>query len=139
MASMVREGRGWVPRAAHDEGVRVARLLQEVLIREGMSVREVESRIGWGQKTLQQVLTGEQPIRISHVAAVLECLKLDVAEFYRELADNRDETTKKRKAPKKPGVKREIVPGELGEDELVDLFREFLKKRTPDPQRRDDN
>jgi tetratricopeptide (TPR) repeat protein len=82
---MVQEGKGWMPREAHEEGLRVARLLAKKIEAEGVSVRKVEELVGWGQKTLQQVLNGEQPIRISHLAAVLAALGLDLREFYREL------------------------------------------------------
>lgn len=75
-----------MPLGAHREGLRVARLLAKKIEGAGLSVRRVEEMVGWGQKTLQQILNGEQPIRVSHVAAVLETLGLDLREFYRELA-----------------------------------------------------
>jgi len=86
-----------MPLQAHGEGLRVARLLAKKIEAKDLSVRRVEELVGWGQKTLQQVLNGEQPIRISHVAAVLAILRLDVSDFYRELAGD-DQRPHKRQA-----------------------------------------
>jgi tetratricopeptide (TPR) repeat protein len=113
MARMVQEGKGWMPREAHGEGLRVARFLAKKIEAEGYSVRKVEELVGWGQKTLQQVLNGEQPIRISHVAAVLGALGLDLDEFYRELAESAGSSRSSPLAPE-DRVERTDFWGHLG-------------------------
>lgn len=89
MALMVKEGKGWVPQSAREEGLRAAQLLKDWIQRKKWSIREVEEQIGWGQKTLNPVLSGDQPIRFSHVAAVVEVLGGDVVDFYTELVESR--------------------------------------------------
>lgn len=132
-AGMVKEGKGWVPRPAHSEGIRVSRLLEGWIRREGYSIRAVEEKVGWGSGTLWQVLNGSQPIRISHVAAVVSAIGEDLGEFYMALASEEGKKedggagSRKKIPKKKPAPEREIVPG-LSEDEFYEVFKEFVRK-----------
>jgi tetratricopeptide (TPR) repeat protein len=90
---MVREGKGRMPVTAQGEGRRAAELLEAKIRQSGVSIRSIEERVGWGQATLNQVLSGRTPIRFSHVAAVCEVLGLPLADFYRELAESQAEAT----------------------------------------------
>lgn len=121
---MVREGRGRMPQKAHEEGQRVARVLAAWLEERGLSTREIEERVGWGQKTLYEVLTGKQPLRISHIAAVAEAADFSLEAFYRALAAGRSEATG---APETPPQSREIVPG-VKDADLLKALREFLAR-----------
>ena len=123
---MVREGRGWMPQKAHEEGQRVARVLSAWLEERGLSTREIEERVGWGQKTLYEVLTGKQPIRISHIAAVAEAADFSLESFYRALAAGRSEATAAPTEETAPEG-REIVPG-VKDAELLKALREFLAR-----------
>lgn len=123
--SMVREGRGWMLRGAHEEGQRVARVLSAWLAERGLSIREVEERAGWGQKTLYEVLTGKQPLKISHIAAVAEAADFSLESFYLALAAGRREAAP---APAEAVPEaREIVPG-VKDAELLQALREFLAR-----------
>ena len=122
---MVPEGRGWMPKKAHEEGQRVARVLSAWLKERGLSIREVEARVGWGQKTLYEVLTGKQPLKISHIAAVAEAADFSLEAFYRALAAGNSEPTA---APAETAPEgREIVPG-VKDAELLKALREFLAR-----------
>ena len=122
---MVREGRGQMPKKAHEEGLRVARVLAAWLEERGLSTREIEERIGWGQKTLYEVLTGKQPLRISHIAAVAEAADFSLESFYRALAAGSREAAA---APAETAPEgREIVPG-VKDAELLKALREFLAR-----------
>ena len=123
--SMVREGRGWMPQKAHEEGQRVARVLLAWLEERGLSTREIEERVGWGQKTLYEVLTGKQPLKISHIAAVAEAADFSLESFYLALAAGRSEATP---APAEAAPEaREVVPG-VKDAELLKALREFLAR-----------
>jgi transcriptional regulator with XRE-family HTH domain len=129
---MIREGRGYVPETAHEEGVRVARQLARWIKDHGYNVNEVEKKVGWGQKTLWQVLNGSQPLRVSHIAAVAEAVGFEVSEFYRDLAGETGQGEKKgkRRRRKDEGEERpskEIAPG-LNEEDLLKAFRDFLRE-----------
>ena len=123
---MVREGRGRMPQNAHEEGLRVARVLSAWLEERGLSTREIEERVGWGQKTLYEVLTGKQPLKISHIAAVAEAADFSLEAFYRALAAGRSEATAVPAEPAAPEG-REIVPG-VKDAELLKALREFLAR-----------
>lgn len=90
-----------------------------------MSTREIEERVGWGQKTLYEVLTGNQPLKISHIAAVAEAADFSLEAFYRALAAGRSEATATPTDTAPEG--REIVPG-VKDAELLKALREFLAR-----------
>src|SRR4051794_2932410 len=86
MKGMVREGRGPMPATAHSEGLRVAEILARRIQEAGYSYRAVEELCGWSVGSLTNILSGEQPIRFSHAAAVCDAIGYSRGEFYRELA-----------------------------------------------------
>lgn len=114
----VREGKGTVPREAHEEGLRVAHVLAAKIQARGLSVRKVEELVGWGQGTLHLALAGRTPLRYSHAAAVCSALGISLAGFYRELASGL-EAPPPRRAPK------EVAPG-LTDAELLDAVRDLI-------------
>lgn len=130
---MVREGRGWMPQKAHEEGQRVARVLSAWLEERGLSIREIEERVGWGQKTLYEVLTGKQPLKISHIAAVAEAADFSLESFYRALAAGASEATATPADTAAPEG-REIVPG-VKDAELLKALREFLARYPTEPNK----
>jgi len=119
----IREGKGSVPKEAHDEGLRVARALQDRIEARGLSVRRVEERVGWGQGTLNLALTGRTPLRISHVAAVCRAIDYPLAEFYRDLA-------KEIEAPAPHRRQKEVAPG-LSDEELLEAVRDLIRRHKP--------
>ncbi|HSF40332.1 MAG TPA: hypothetical protein VLT87_11110 [Thermoanaerobaculia bacterium] len=112
----------------------MARQLAQWIKDRGYNVQEVERKVGWGQKTLWQVLNGSQPLRFSHVAAVAEAVGFEIGAFYRDLAGETSETDEKdreRKQPQEPpSPSKEIAPG-LTEEELFKAFRDFLRYWKP--------
>lgn len=119
MPEWVREGKGRVPVAAHQEGLRTAELLKARLKALGVSVREVEKRLEWGSGTLQAVFDGRQPVRISHIASVSVVVDgFDLARFYRDLAADLE--------PAAPGSET-IQPG-LTAEEVLRTVRTLLQK-----------
>jgi hypothetical protein len=135
MPQKIKEGKGEVPRLAHEEGIRAAAILKRRIKDAGFSVRSVERELEWGQKTLNQVLTGDTPLRFSHAAAVLEVVGDDVGDFYLELAaEGRRGGGPSKKKPKKRAPVQDDAPakptsiGGLSDDEIVSLFRDFLKR-----------
>jgi transcriptional regulator with XRE-family HTH domain len=122
----IREGKGSVPKEAHEEGLRVARALHDRIQARGLSVRRVEERVGWGQGTLNLALTGSTPLRISHIAAVCKAIGFPLAEFYRDLA-------KEIEAPAPQRRQKDVAPG-LSEDELLEAVRDLIRRhRLPLP------
>lgn len=90
-----------------------------------MSTREVEARVGWGQKTLYEVLTGNQPLKISHIAAVAEAAGFSLEAFYRALAADGADGNAASSETIPEG--REIVPG-VEDADLLKALREFLAR-----------
>jgi transcriptional regulator with XRE-family HTH domain len=114
-----------MPPGAHEEGLRVARVLLKWIKERGMSTREVEARVGWGQKTLYEVLTGNQPLKISHIAAVAEAAGFSLEAFYRALAADGADGNAASSETIPEG--REIVPG-VEDADLLKALREFLAR-----------
>ena len=120
----VREGKGKVPKEAHEEGLRVARALQDRIQARRLSVRRVEEMVGWGQGTLNLALTGRTPLRFSHVAAVCRAIGYPLAEFYRDLAQAIE-------APALHRRQKEVASG-LTEEELLEAVRDLIRRhKTP--------
>ena len=112
-----------MPKEAHEEGLRVARALQDRIHARGLSVRRVEEMVGWGQGTLNLALTGRTPLRISHVAAVCRAIGYPLAEFYRDLAAASE-------APALHRGQKEVAPG-LSEEELLEAVRDLIRRHKP--------
>lgn len=107
---------------AEDEARRVNRALGRWFKGSGLAIREAERRMGWGQGTLNSVLSGSVSLRFDHVASILEVCELDLREFYMTLATEgygrkSDEPPERARRPKK-----RISP------EVLDAIRKETKR-----------
>lgn len=73
-----------------EDEIERCRLLLRASIRvSGLSVAEVERRLGYQPRTLQRVLLGRFDLKLRHILAVLQVLGIDYDEFYRAAAERR--------------------------------------------------
>ncbi|MGH9361918.1 MAG: helix-turn-helix domain-containing protein [Thermoanaerobaculia bacterium] len=70
---------------AEQELTRLRRALRERIRDAGLSLREVETRLGMGTDYLSQLLRGSMDLKAKHLFAVLELLQVDPGEFFLEL------------------------------------------------------
>ncbi|MGH9362316.1 MAG: helix-turn-helix domain-containing protein [Thermoanaerobaculia bacterium] len=67
---------------AEQELTRLRRALRERIRDAGLSLREVETRLGMGTDYLSQLLRGSMDLKAKHLFAVLELLEVDAGEFF---------------------------------------------------------
>lgn len=89
----------------------VADLLRRKVPGCGLSQKEVERRLGWGEGYLSQVLTGKVDLKFHHFFAVLEVLRVSPRDFFAEL---RGAAALKPVAGPAPSRAAEAVGHELG-------------------------
>jgi len=65
------------------------RLLRHAIRAAGLTVTEVERRLGDGAKSLRRVFTGEVDLRFRHVISVLEVIGLSQEDFFAVAARGR--------------------------------------------------
>jgi hypothetical protein len=65
------------------------RLLRHAIRAAGLTVTEVERRLGDGAKSLRRVFTGEVDLRFRHVISVLEVIGLSQEDFFAMAARDR--------------------------------------------------
>jgi hypothetical protein len=99
---------------AAEEAERASGLLRKFVQRSAVPVREVERRIGWGQGTLQSVLTGGVALRFDHVAAVAEGCGFSLGDFYRAMA----------------GEEAVVASNQLSSEEVVAVRRMLERARS---------
>jgi transcriptional regulator with XRE-family HTH domain len=78
--------------SVEDEIRRCRELLRTSIRVAGLSVAEVERRLGIRPRTLQRVLLGRFDLKLRHILAVLEVLGLKYEDFYRAAAERRQGT-----------------------------------------------
>lgn len=61
---------------------RYSTVLRQLIHAAGMSVSEMERRLGWGPKSLRRVLGGEVDLKFKHVIAVLHALNMPQEKFF---------------------------------------------------------
>jgi transcriptional regulator with XRE-family HTH domain len=114
-----------------EEVQRLARHLRWAIEVCGMTLRDVEARLGMGDGYLGQLLRGSVDLKVKHVVAVLAVLGMDPAEFFFSLYENRLPRPAV-PAPRYPPLPerrrsqaREVVPG-VSEERLEDAVRGLL-------------
>jgi transcriptional regulator with XRE-family HTH domain len=80
-------------KAIEDEIERCRLLLRASIRVSGLSVAEVERRLGLRPRTLQRVLLGRFDLKLRHILAVLGVLGIDYEAFYRAAAERRQVLT----------------------------------------------
>ncbi len=63
---------------------RIARALQRRIHEAGLTYRDVENRLGMGEKYLGQLLRGAVDLKVKHVAAVLAAIEVSLEDFFAE-------------------------------------------------------
>jgi cyanate lyase len=66
-----------------------ARMLRDAIRAAGLTVTEVERRLGNGPKSLRRVFTGEVDLKFKHVVSVLEVIGLSQEDFFAVAARGR--------------------------------------------------
>jgi transcriptional regulator with XRE-family HTH domain len=96
-------------------------VVRQLIRAAGMSVSEMERRLGWGPKSLRRILGGEVDLKFKHVIAVLHVLDMQQEKFF-ELAAAQARRRKRRlpaadlvKAFAAMGYRGDFVP--LDEDD----------------------
>jgi transcriptional regulator with XRE-family HTH domain len=74
-----------VQEAAEEKGRRLREALRRKIGGAGLSLRDVEGRIGLGRDYLRHLLSDRVDLKISHVLGMLEVLKLDPGAFFAEV------------------------------------------------------
>lgn len=64
---------------------RTLALLRRKIRERGFTQLEVQHMLGWGRSYLSQLLTKQKALRVEQVLMILEVIKVEPAEFYREL------------------------------------------------------
>jgi hypothetical protein len=78
---------------AHEYAVVLRRLIQAA----GLSVSEMERRIGQGPKSLRRVFGGQVDLKLKHVVSVLRVLDMPQEKFFEVVAETRRK--KRRRSP----------------------------------------
>lgn len=108
-------------------------LLAEWIARQNLSVRAVETRLGWGHSGLTSAMK-RNSLKFSAVAAVAEACGFDVRDFYRELAD-RDEKSPPQPPKTKPGRRRREVVKGVPEEDLMNRVRDVVRDWVKDQKK----
>jgi transcriptional regulator with XRE-family HTH domain len=61
---------------------RIARALQRRIHDAGLTYRDVEERLGMGQRYLGQLLRGSVDLKAKHITAILEAIGVTVEDFF---------------------------------------------------------
>jgi transcriptional regulator with XRE-family HTH domain len=64
----------------------VARLLKRTIAGAGLTQRDVERRLGWGEGYVSQILRGRVGFKFQHCFAILAALGIEPREFFAQLA-----------------------------------------------------
>jgi transcriptional regulator with XRE-family HTH domain len=67
------------------EVCRVAALLRRTIAASGLSQRQLERRLGWGEGYLSQLLTGKVDLKLRHFFEIAATLDLDSGDLLAEL------------------------------------------------------
>jgi transcriptional regulator with XRE-family HTH domain len=65
-----------------EEVQRYAGLLKQVIRTAGLSVSEVERRLGAGPKALRRIFSGDVDLKLKHILAILRILEVSQEEFF---------------------------------------------------------
>jgi len=71
--------------AAEDKGRLLREALRQAIHAKGLSLREVEQRLGLGKDYLRHLLSGRVDLKVKHALGVLEVLSLDPGTFFGEV------------------------------------------------------
>lgn len=121
------------------EARRATELLAALVRRSGIAIREAERRMGWGQGTLNSILSGAVSLRFSHVAAVSEACGFPLGDFYMELAkggEGGEPTQEGTEQPPKPSPELEQQVREIARKlyEEMDRAKQQKKPRKVEPK-----
>jgi len=64
---------------------RILTLLRNKIRERGFTQLEVQEKLGWGRSYISQLLTKQKSLRVEQVLMILEVIKVEPADFYREL------------------------------------------------------
>jgi hypothetical protein len=126
------------------EVLHYARVLRQAIRVSGLSVSEVERRLGQGPKSLRRVFAGAVDLKFKHVVSVLRIIGISQEEFFALSAQGR-----RRRGPRSRGseflaafesmgYRGELVPGDdeddpVSEEELsrmvADAVKQVLERR----------
>ena len=64
---------------------RILTLLWNKIRERGFTQLEVQEKLGWGRSYISQLLTKQKSLRVEQVLMILEVIKVEPGDFYREL------------------------------------------------------
>ncbi len=64
---------------------RILTLLRNKIRERGFTQLEVQEKLGWGRSYISQLLTKQKSLRVEQVLMILEVIKVEPGDFYREL------------------------------------------------------
>jgi hypothetical protein len=121
------------------EVLHYARVLRQAIRVAGLSVSEVERRLGQGAKSLRRVFAGAVELKFKHVVSVLRIIGMSQEEFFALAAQGR-----RRRGPRsrgseflaafeRMGYRGEMVSGDdeddpVSEEELNQMVAEAVKQ-----------
>jgi hypothetical protein len=71
-----------MPKKAFEESLRVSEALRGVVARSGLSESAIDHAIGWSRGTTSGIFNGRQPLRVTHVIAILEAIGETPGRFF---------------------------------------------------------
>jgi len=109
---------------------RLADALRRRLAHAGMSLGEVDRRLGWAENTLSAALGGVSELRVKELLAVLRAVGIEERSFFAELYDLEPRcraTSGQGEIPYSIGhLSEEDAPAFPPTEEILALFRELV-------------
>ncbi|HSK80360.1 MAG TPA: helix-turn-helix domain-containing protein [Thermoanaerobaculia bacterium] len=121
------------PRAktsSQDEALRIAKLVEDLILLKKKPVRQIERELGISQGTLNRILTGKIQLKLVHLLDILTVLDVPFASFF--VVAYAPEAVKDSSAElaqlQRLAGAREIPPVQLPRAEMRDLVLELLEE-----------
>jgi transcriptional regulator with XRE-family HTH domain len=110
-----------IPPEIDNEVRRYADILRAAIRAAGLSVSEVERRLGAGPKALRRIFSGHVDLKLKHILAILHLIGMEEADFFALAARKRTAArSRPTAADYLSAFKRMGVPGEFGAHDEID-------------------